>query len=311
MLLSITAMIRVFIFFILSLISLPEGSKNNLSCFDYWATQEPVISFGLLTDVQYCNCEPEGTRFYNHSASKLREAILDFNNQNLQFVISLGDLIDRDFVSYDTVMPIMQSSLHPLYYVLGNHEFSVESSDRKRVMERLGMEKPYYSFVIQNFRFIILDSNDICVYSPDRRKRAEAGRMIENLIETEQIDAFNYAGVIGEEQKEWFINELDESVISDQIVLIFSHHTLFPESRHNLLNHKEILDIVAEYENITTWFCGHNHEGDYGNFSLIHFVNSRGMVETTDQNSYAVIELYHNKIWIKGRGREKSMILAY
>ncbi|HUS86965.1 MAG TPA: metallophosphoesterase [Bacteroidales bacterium] len=282
-----------------------------MSPLENWPNQEPVVSFGLVADIQYSNSGREGSRYYSHSASKLREAINDLNSHNLQFVISLGDLIDHDFSSYDTVMPIIRSSIHPVYYVLGNHEFSVKSSERKKVMDYLEMEKSYYSFVMQNFRFIILDSNDISVYSPDRRKRAEAGRMIKDLIEKEQINAFDYNGGIGDEQKEWFINQLDESVNSNQRVLVFSHHPIFPESLFNLFNYKEMLEIAAKYKNIIAWFCGHRHEGAYANFNLIHLVNSRGMVETPDQNSYAVIELYHNKIWIKGRGREKSMILAY
>jgi len=35
------------------------------------------------------------------------------------------------------------------------------------------------------------------------------------------------------------------------------------------------------------------------------------MVETESSNSYAIVEVYKNKIWIKGYGREKNMILAY
>jgi hypothetical protein len=37
----------------------------------------------------------------------------------------------------------------------------------------------------------------------------------------------------------------------------------------------------------------------------------RGMVETEKTNSYSLVEVYKNKIWIKGSGREKSQILAY
>ncbi|MBN2632621.1 MAG: hypothetical protein JXR66_03630 [Bacteroidales bacterium] len=65
------------------------------------------------------------------------------------------------------------------------------------------------------------------------------------------------------------------------------------------------------YDNIIAWFSGHNHAGNYGNFNMIHFVTFRGMVETAERNSFAVVEVYPNKIWIKGSGREKSQILAY
>jgi hypothetical protein len=44
---------------------------------------------------------------------------------------------------------------------------------------------------------------------------------------------------------------------------------------------------------------------------MIHFVTFKGMVETDANNSFALVEVYKNKIWIRGYGREKSQILAY
>ena len=71
-----------------------------------------------------------------------------------------------------------------------------------------------------------------------------------------------------------------------------------------------MLNILEKYNNILAWFSGHNHSGNYGNFNLIHFVTFKGMVETETNSSYAEVEIYKNKIWIKGSGREKSQILA-
>ena len=68
---------------------------------------------------------------------------------------------------------------------------------------------------------------------------------------------------------------------------------------------------IEKYQNIIAWFNGHNHAGNYGNFNMIHFVTIKGMVETETNNSFALVEVYRNKIWIKGYGREKSQILAY
>jgi len=72
-----------------------------------------------------------------------------------------------------------------------------------------------------------------------------------------------------------------------------------------------VLGILGSYDNIIAWFAGHDHRGGYGNFNLIHCVTFRGMVETADENSFAIVDVYKNKIWIRGFGREKSRILAY
>ena len=62
---------------------------------------------------------------------------------------------------------------------------------------------------------------------------------------------------------------------------------------------------------IIAWFNGHNHAGNYGNFNKIHFLTMKGMVETETSGSYALVEVYFNKVWIRGSGREKGQILAY
>jgi hypothetical protein len=72
-----------------------------------------------------------------------------------------------------------------------------------------------------------------------------------------------------------------------------------------------VLPILEKYHNIIAWFNGHNHSGNYGNFNMIHFVTFKGMVETDANNSFALVEVYKNKIWIRGYGREKNQILAY
>jgi manganese-dependent ADP-ribose/CDP-alcohol diphosphatase len=89
------------------------------------------------------------------------------------------------------------------------------------------------------------------------------------------------------------------------------HFPIWPENEHNLLNYNDVLSILEKYDNIIAWFAGHNHPGNYGNFNMIHFVTMKGMVETEEANSCAIVEVYKNKIWIKGYGREKSQILAY
>jgi hypothetical protein len=69
--------------------------------------------------------------------------------------------------------------------------------------------------------------------------------------------------------------------------------------------------VLEGYDNIIAWINGHNHSGNYGNLNSTHFITVKGMVETETTNSFALIEVYKNKIWIKGSGREKSQILAY
>lgn len=301
-------MIRIFIFSItLLLIGSPNNKKSSINI----ETQEPILRFGLLSDVQYCDCESTEVRFFSNSLDKLGNAIDDFNTEALSFVISLGDLIDRDFDSYSSVLPIFDSSKAKVYHVLGNHDFEMDHKDRKKVSSELNTGPGYYSFDIENFRFIVVNSNDISTYSIKSKNRKDATRLIDLIVGQGGKYGAEWNGGLSMKQLAWLDKELTGAKESGKKVIIFSHHPLWPEGRHNILNFKEITDMLLNYDHVIGWFCGHNHSGGYGNLNLIHCVNFKGMVDTPDTNAYSVVEIYENKIWIKGRGRERSQILAY
>ena len=84
-----------------------------------------------------------------------------FNKEDLSFVIHLGDFIDRNFSSFDEILPIYNSLNAPGYHVLGNHDFEVADEYKELVPKKLGMPSKYYDFKIKNWRFICLDGNDL------------------------------------------------------------------------------------------------------------------------------------------------------
>lgn len=272
----------------------------------------PVMSFGIVTDVQYCNCDPEGTRYYRNSTGKLRAALKSMKDDKVSFVVDLGDLIDRDMDSYSPVIQIFDSSGLKVFHVPGNHDYNVSSSQKKKIPV-LGTDKKGYSSYLQDgFRFVFLNGNEISTYSStDRKQVAAADTLLARMKKAGDLNAEVYNGGAGKEQLKWMSDQLDASEKAGEKVFIFCHFPLWPADSHNLLNYKEVLDIIGRHGNIIACFAGHNHSGSYGNLNMTHYVTLRGMVETENTNSYSVVEVYGNKIWIKGAGREKSQILAY
>lgn len=310
MLFNLSGMIRIFTFYILFVLagtSLPV----NLSTSDIPTNQEPDIRIGIIADVQYCDCDSNGSRYYAESLNKLQEAVNEFNKYPLDYVISMGDLIDRDYNSLDKVLPIMAGSKAKVYHMIGNHDQEVKNSLKDSVLIRLTNPKGYYSFSSGVYRFIVLNTFDINTGSTDPDKRQKANFLMEELKKEGAINAHEWNGGIGGEQMKWLIDELVIASNSNQKTIIFSHHPVWPQSTLNFLNYMELLDIINSFNNVICWFSGHKHEGGYGNISKIHCVNLKGMVETKSQNAFSIIEIYNNKIWIKGYGREKSQILAY
>ena len=86
---------------------------------------KPILRFGVVADPQYAPIAPSGTRYYSNSLWKLSAAIKVFNKENLNFVVTLGDIIDRDWGSYAHVLPLYKTLKHPNFFLLGNHDFFV------------------------------------------------------------------------------------------------------------------------------------------------------------------------------------------
>ncbi len=275
-------------------------------------SQEPIFSFGIITDVHHCNCEPEGSRFYDKSLPRLREALKSLKASSADFMVNLGDLIDRDYESFKPVLDIIDSSGLKTWHCLGNHDYSVDKKYKKRLPVPLPEKEGYYSFTHKNFRFIILNGNEVSIYaSGNKASIKQAEEYITRLKAEGSINAIDWNGGISEKQLNWLDTELGDAEAENEKVFIFCHFPIWPENLHNLLNYKEVVSVLEKHHNIIAWYSGHNHAGNYGNFNLIHCVTLKGMVESEEASAWSLVEVYRNKIWINGADREKSLILAY
>jgi manganese-dependent ADP-ribose/CDP-alcohol diphosphatase len=281
--------------------SIPEGQD-----------QRPLFSFGLLADIQYCDCDPTATRFYRNSLTKLQEAVTSFRIDSPAFIINLGDMIEKDFVSYKQVFRVFDTAGIKIYHVTGNHDFAVEPRLKKRIPPLQSNKEGYYSFTYNKFRFIILNGNEVSTYYSTNKSVIKQGEdLIIKLKSDGEVNGMGWNGGMSSKQILWLSNQLNNASKNDEKVFIMCHFPVYPVNEHNLLNYKDLLTVLEGYNNIIAWFNGHNHAGNYGNFNMIHFVTMKGIVETEESNSFALVEVYKNKIWIKGSGREKSQILAY
>ncbi|MDQ1332014.1 MAG: Metallophos protein [Bacteroidota bacterium] len=287
--------------------TMPEFDRNAGS-----QAQKPLFSFGVIADVQYCDCEPKGSRYFRMSPLKLREAVNSLKVDSVAFLINLGDLIDRDYSSFKPVLDILDSSEIKTWHLTGNHDYSVDSQLKKRLPVPMPSKEGFYSFNHKNFRFIALNGNELSTYGAGGRSQKKAAqKYLSSLRDSGSVNAMDWNGGMSRKQLGWLNDQLEEAAAKGEKVFILCHFPVYPENVHNLLNSNEVLEILSKYDNIIAWIAGHNHSGNYGNFNQIHFITMRGMVETEASGSFAIIEVYRNKIWIKGSGGEKSQILAY
>jgi manganese-dependent ADP-ribose/CDP-alcohol diphosphatase len=268
------------------------------------------MRFGVFADCQYCDCETMNNRFYRNSLLKLEDAITHFNqNEKLQFVVNLGDLIDRDIESFNPVNSILEKSEKPVFHVIGNHDLEVEKEQLKFVPEKMGMRELYYSFEKQNWKFIFLNGNGISFLSTDPETVKQAEKMTQKLQAEGQPNFHSWNGGIDSGQLSWLNSQLKNAENKGKKVAIFCHYPLLPLESHTLWNSEEVISILEHYSCVKLWMNGHNHAGNYAFQNGIHFINLKGMVESETENAFAEVTLNENAIEIKGFGSEKMRTL--
>ncbi len=274
-------------------------------------SQHTQFAFGVIADAQYCDADPAGTRFYRASEQKLRECVQALNQEELAFTVHLGDFIDRDFASYDVMLPIYNGLRSPHYHVLGNHDFAVAAQKLDDVPSVLGLENRYDSFRCHKWRFITLDGNDLSVSA--RRKGsseyAKAEAMLHSLKEKQAPNAQTWNGAAGEEQLSWLERQLHDADVAQERVIVFCHYPVFPENIHNLWNDSDVLRLLDAHRSVVAWMNGHNHAGNYGQKNGVHYVTFPGMVETERTTAFAVVHVQADSLRVVGHGRTPGRVL--
>jgi hypothetical protein len=271
------------------------------------------FEIGLVADAQYADVDDKGTRFYRQSISKLGAAVEHFNGRELAFCVHLGDLIDREWKSFDEITRPLAASRHRWHQLLGNHDFDVVDEHKPKVPKRMGMAWRYGSFDHGAFRFVVLDTNDVSTYAhaagTPERKAAETE--LARLEAAKVLQAKPWNGGLGQAQLSWFDRACTEAREAERKVIVLAHHPVFPEGAHNVWNAQGVLAIIDRHPHVVAWINGHNHAGAFGERNGVPFLTMHGMVETRDTSAFATARLLADRIVLTGHGREPSREMSF
>jgi len=271
----------------------------------------PLLSFGLLTDVQYADADPEGERHYRDSIPKSQAAVADLAQEKLPFSLHLGDLIDRGFASFAAILPVFGKLGHAVCHLAGNHDYNVADTDKGRVAATLGMPHDYYSLSRSGVRFVMLDTNDLSTYKYPQGCAAdnEARQAFKALAAIKANNAQPWNGGVSAAQLGWLEQELAHAGTAKEPVIVCGHHPLLPATGLQAWNSREIVAVLERHPCVRAYFSGHNHAGAETVVNGMPYITFKSLLHEPGVTAYAVIRLFKDRLAIEGRGREKSRVI--
>jgi 3',5'-cyclic AMP phosphodiesterase CpdA len=283
------------------------AGAGTLLCGEMLGAEE-VLRFGLVSDVQYADVPPGGVRHYRRSLEKLSACVAAFNEQDLDFVIHLGDFIDRSFASYADVLPIYRKLKAPGHFALGNHDFAVSDAQKAEVPKTLGMAARHYDFTVKGWRFAVLDGNEVSLMGTTKGtpERGKAQTMLAAMKARGARHAQSYNGAVSEAQLAWLDKVLADADARKQSAIVFCHFPVYPMNGLNLWNREDVIAVLEKHDSVVAYINGHDHAGNYGVKKGIHYLTVNGMVDTPDTTAYGVASQAGPGVDIAGTGRLKD-----
>jgi len=283
------------------------------------AAPAELFRFGLLADVQYADKDTAGARRYREALPKLEACVAAWNAEPLAFGVQLGDLIDgraelqQSREDLERVLAVLGELRAPLQHVLGNHCLEVP---RAELMAALGLESARRSFARDGWRFLALDALEFstCGWPAGSPEHAAATQWLaEHPRGAEHPSAYAWNGALGEPQRRWLAAQLAAAELAGERVVVLSHlPTLAAASseHHILWDHAEVLEILQGSPATFAFINGHDHGGGYALVEGIHHWTVPGMVEApADGNAYAVVEVYRDRLVVRGHGTVAGRVL--
>jgi predicted phosphodiesterase len=203
------------------------------------------LRFGMCADVH---------KDIMHDADERLGAYLEcMTKKDAHFVVQMGDFCQPKKAN-DSFRAVWQSWEGDQYNVVGNHDMDGGFS-REDFRQYLGMEKGYYTYLEQGYRFIVLDGND-------RHENAPGG----------------YPRHVGEKQRTWLTETLSSTI---EPVVVLVHQSL--QNASGVDNGAEVRAILEAANEAAGWgrvlacFSGHHHLDDLVEVNGIPYVQVNSM----------------------------------
>ncbi|XP_078081533.1 manganese-dependent ADP-ribose/CDP-alcohol diphosphatase isoform X2 [Mustelus asterias] len=187
----------------------------------------------------------------------------------------------------------------------------------------------YHFSPFPKFRFILIDTYDLSILGRKKTSRKYKDSMLvlksnnrnEDLNSPRGLTGLNirflaFNGGFSQEQLEWLNKILTFSDNNQEKVTIIGHLPVHPQSTDPMCiawNYDEILSVLHAHTCIVCFIAGHDHDGGYYlDDHGIHHLTIEGVIETSpESHAFGTIQVYKDKMILKGRGRITDRVLHY
>jgi len=250
---------------VLFLAGISSSSAKQFSACAAESNSRGVVRVGLVTDLHYADKPPVGSRHYRETISKLKEAENRFRRDQPDFVVFHGDLIDsgnsldQEKTHLQTVVKAISTIPFPKHYVLGNH--CVDQLKKVEFLQGVGQKDSYYSFDLNGYHFVVLDScfkSDGTPYGRRNFKWTDAN--------------------VPEPELQWLQDDLKKTT---HPTIVFAHQPLDLKDTdaHAVKNSAVVRKVLENSHKVTAVFQGHSHRNHYSEIAGIHYCTMVAMVE--------------------------------
>jgi len=263
------------------------------------------LSIGLFAD-PHCGRGVLATRHFGDSPAKLAAAVDAFNARRVDFVVNLGDTIDR--LEDDPTDPreyvaearaVVDRFNGPRHVVLGNHDVACLTKADFLAQAGGAGGASTYSFDHGGFHFVVLDTNHF----------EDGSDITPETTSEDWSDEW-----LGQAQLDWLADDL--AAAGETPTVIFSHAELGPrfldgaEQPHAVKDSDVARAIIQSAGNVRAVLQGHNHPGQIATWADIPYITLSAMCEGPgpENNAYAIAHVSPGgDIGLEGLGKQVSL----
>lgn len=235
-----------------------------------------TLKFAQITDVHFsANPKIKSSRDVSTSAQNLRWAVQNLNRQNIDFVVFMGDNIDKsNETDLELFLQTVKDLNKPYYLIIGNHDaYKVGGVKKEDYIKKINQynpnqksKLPYYSFSPSS-DFIAVVMDGAVPFVPSTH------------------------GIYTQETLDFLDKTLTKN--KNKKILIFQHFPLIPPHEnpsHTVLEAQNYWDVLKKHNNVVSISSGHYHNSKITLDELdINHISTPSLL--TEGTPYDIVEI--------------------